>query len=103
MMSKTKSNGKAILIDISKCTGCESCVNACVEKNRLDPVLSVANAKTDGLSGNRFTALVQLASERFAKISCTGSFFFNAQKKSEHIYERLYRLRLDHVSVFYPE
>ena len=70
MFSSKKINGKAILVDITRCTGCEQCVDACVEDNHLDPALPVATAKNDGLSGNRFTAIVQVGPERFAKKSC---------------------------------
>jgi len=70
MKNEKQRNGKAILIDITKCTGCEKCVDACVEYNKLSPVLPVSNKKEDGLSGNRLTAIVQLTEDRFAKKSC---------------------------------
>ncbi len=70
MRNVKKSNGKAVLVDITKCTGCEKCVEACVENNNLDPVLPVTNSKEDGLSGDRFTAIVQLSEDSFAKKSC---------------------------------
>ncbi len=70
MDNTNNSKTKGILIDVTKCTGCETCVNACVENNNLNPVLPVSNAKEDGLSGNRFTAIVQLNQDRFAKKSC---------------------------------
>jgi len=69
-MNSHHKDGKAVLVDITKCTGCEKCVEACVEDNKLDPVLPVSNAKADGLSGNRFTAVEQLTEDRFAKKSC---------------------------------
>jgi len=65
-----KSQGKAVLIDVTLCTGCEKCVDACVESNGLDPVVPMTIAKEDGLSGDRFTSVVQVAVDRFAKKSC---------------------------------
>ncbi len=70
MMNNTDANSKAILVDITKCTGCEKCVDACIEDNNLDPKLPVKNAKNDDLSGNRFTSLVQLTEDRFVKKNC---------------------------------
>ncbi len=70
MKIKNHNNGKGILIDITRCTGCGKCVNACVEDNKLGPVLPVKNAKKDGLSGNRFTSVIRLTEDRFAKKSC---------------------------------
>jgi len=61
---------KAILIDVTKCTGCEKCVEACVNENKLDPVIPISTTKEDGLSGNRFTSIVQLKWNRFAKKAC---------------------------------
>ncbi|MFW5663005.1 MAG: 4Fe-4S binding protein, partial [Bacteroidota bacterium] len=49
----------AILFDVSKCTGCESCVNACIEHNNLNEYnaeLARANSK-DGLSADKFLSI----------------------------------------------
>jgi len=64
------SNSKAILIDITKCTGCEKCVEACVNENKLGSINPFSTIKEDGLSGNRFTGIVRLKWNRFAKKSC---------------------------------
>lgn len=69
-MKKSLSHSKAILIDVTKCTGCEKCVEACVADNQLKPVLPVPYLKKDGISENRFTSIVQLNSKRFAKKAC---------------------------------
>ena len=37
------------------------------------------------------------------KIQGPGSFLFHAQTKPQYIHERIYRIGLDHVSVFHPE
>jgi len=69
-MNNISNKSKAILIDITKCTGCEKCVEACDSDNDLNPVIPMTNAKEDGLSGNRFTSIVQLNWNHFAKKSC---------------------------------
>ncbi|MFH2002451.1 MAG: 4Fe-4S dicluster domain-containing protein [Planctomycetota bacterium] len=62
----------AILIDVTRCTGCERCAAACVEANHLDPKSAdVARATLkDGLSANRLSSLLSVDSGRFAKKSC---------------------------------
>ena len=49
---------KAILTDVSKCIGCEKCVAACVVENRLADSVSYRWTSGDGLSAERFTAVV---------------------------------------------
>ena len=62
----------AILVDVTKCTGCERCVAACVEENDLDPVQAqIDRAVTkDGLSDNRFVSVPKVGPGRFARMSC---------------------------------
>jgi formate dehydrogenase iron-sulfur subunit len=61
-----------ILVDVTKCTGCEKCVDACVKANSLDynqaQIDSVSTK--DGLSANRLTTLVKLGDGHFARKSC---------------------------------
>lgn len=62
----------AILVDVPRCTGCERCVEACVEADGGDPVraqLARATAK-DGLSADRLLSLAPVAAGRFARVSC---------------------------------
>ncbi|MGD2123700.1 MAG: 4Fe-4S dicluster domain-containing protein [Gemmatimonadota bacterium] len=63
---------KAILVDVTKCTGCERCVEACIEENGLDPVKAqVDRAVTkDGLSENRFLSVPKVGEGRFVRMSC---------------------------------
>jgi len=63
---------KGILIDVTRCTGCERCAAACVEANGLDRVRAEADRATtpDGLSADRYTSVIGLGDGRFAKKSC---------------------------------
>ncbi len=58
---------KGMLTDVTKCIGCERCVEGCVKKNKLPrDFLSYFKAK-DGLSGNRFTSIVKTKNEETGK------------------------------------
>ncbi len=63
---------KAILVDVTRCTGCERCVEACIQENELDPVKAqVDRAVTkDGLSENRYLSVPKVADGRFVRLSC---------------------------------
>lgn len=63
---------KAILVDVTKCTGCERCVAACVEENGLDEVKAqIDRAVTkDGLSENRLLSVPKIDEGRFVRMSC---------------------------------
>lgn len=62
----------AILVDITRCTGCERCVAACVEANGLDPQQAEKDrtATRDGLSANRLLSIAKVDDGRFARKSC---------------------------------
>lgn len=62
----------AILIDVTKCTGCEKCVDACVLANGVDLKLAERErmASSDGLSANRVSTVHEISSGRFARKSC---------------------------------
>jgi formate dehydrogenase iron-sulfur subunit len=61
-----------ILFDVTRCTGCERCVDACVKVNGLDPVAAARDRATtrDGLSANRLVSLTLADEGRFARIGC---------------------------------
>ena len=63
---------KAILVDVTKCTGCERCVAACIEENGLnEQKAQVDRAVTkDGLSDNRFLSVPKVDEGRFVRMSC---------------------------------
>jgi formate dehydrogenase iron-sulfur subunit len=62
----------AILVDVTRCTGCERCALACVETHGRDVKRAErARATTpDGLSADRWCTVVSPASGRFARKSC---------------------------------
>jgi formate dehydrogenase iron-sulfur subunit len=63
---------RAILVDATRCTGCDRCVDACVDANGLDPVQAQLDRATtnDGLSANRPLSVLKVAPGRFARMSC---------------------------------
>lgn len=61
---------KAILIDITKCTGCERCVEACKESHELERDIPARKLSRDGLSSRRLSAIISLPDRRFAKKQC---------------------------------
>jgi len=62
----------SILVDITKCSGCERCVAACVKTNNLniDKANSDRAITKDGLSANRLVSLLKIEQGRFARLSC---------------------------------
>ena len=61
-----------ILFDVTKCSGCERCVSACIEVNHLNIDKANADRATikDGLSANRLLSLLKIDEGRFARLSC---------------------------------
>lgn len=51
---------KAILTDVTKCIGCERCVEGCVQQNELPPEVPAKFKAEDGLSARRFTSIVRM-------------------------------------------
>ena len=62
----------AILVDVTKCEGCERCVAACVQHNELDSSKAAADRATtpDGLSANRYSSVQQVDEGHFARKAC---------------------------------
>jgi len=61
---------KALLIDVTRCTGCERCVKACTASHALGPRLAVRKQSEDGLSSRRFAALQKTSEGRHVKKQC---------------------------------
>jgi formate dehydrogenase iron-sulfur subunit len=61
-----------ILVDVTRCTGCERCVEACVRENGLDPVAAEADRATspDGLSAHRYCTLLRAPEGRSLRHAC---------------------------------
>jgi formate dehydrogenase iron-sulfur subunit len=64
----------AILTDVTKCIGCEKCVEACVEVNNLGQYKPGAEPRIqevgDGLSAKRWTAVVSKPGQHFVRKQC---------------------------------
>lgn len=61
-----------ILVDVTRCTGCEKCVDACVQSHHLDPEGASRDriASRDGLTEHLLSSVVPLGDDRFARKSC---------------------------------
>lgn len=61
-----------VLVDVTKCTGCEKCIEACIEKNNLNLNKSYFDRETsrDGLSSDRFLTIKKINNTRFSRLSC---------------------------------
>jgi len=61
----------AILIDVTKCVGCEECVLACKEENDLGPDrLRPGQEAVDGLSATRFSTILRYPDDHFVRQQC---------------------------------
>jgi formate dehydrogenase iron-sulfur subunit len=61
-----------LLVDVTRCTGCERCCDACAWANQLDPAAAAADRATtrDGLSCNRLVSVVAAGHGRLVRKSC---------------------------------
>ncbi|MBU3917725.1 4Fe-4S dicluster domain-containing protein, partial [bacterium] len=55
---------KGILTDVTKCIGCERCVEGCVRKNKLPRDFLAHFKGKDKLSANRFTAIEKIPGKK---------------------------------------
>ena len=61
----------AILVDTTRCTGCEECVDACKQVNDLGADrLRPGQEGVDGLSSTRFTTILRRPGDHFVKQQC---------------------------------
>lgn len=61
---------RSILVDVTRCKGCNTCVGACARANDLVEDPTLAPFTRGRLSGDRFTTLVRLQKGRTAKLQC---------------------------------
>jgi formate dehydrogenase iron-sulfur subunit len=61
-----------ILVDVTKCTGCEECVAACGSANGIAPDAAASDRATarDGLSANRLCTVLPLDGGRYMRKAC---------------------------------
>jgi formate dehydrogenase iron-sulfur subunit len=61
----------AILVDTTRCTGCEECVLACKQENHLGADRMRPGQETvDGLSSTRFSTILRRSDDHFVKQQC---------------------------------
>ena len=65
------SQAMAILIDVTRCTGCEACVEACKKENGLGEDLPRRwKQRIDDLSATRYTTIARQPDNRFVRRFC---------------------------------
>lgn len=60
----------AILTDVTKCTGCNQCVDACKQANKLAPDVPRRWYKDDGLSARNWTSIVRRPGGKYVRKQC---------------------------------
>ncbi len=60
----------AILVDVTRCTGCNKCVDACVNANQLGDPKHIPQQEPDGLSVHRWLAITESPEGSFVRKSC---------------------------------
>jgi len=59
-----------ILVDVTRCTGCSQCIDACVEENSLGEDVRQPQDSGDGLSARRWSSIVQSPEGRPVRKFC---------------------------------
>ncbi len=59
-----------ILTDVTKCIGCNKCVDACVKENGLGAHIPNKRHNHDGLGSNRWTSIVETKKKRYVRKQC---------------------------------
>jgi len=67
---KATPNDKAILHDVTRCTGCMRCAEACAEENELRENIDCAKFDRGPLSHERFTTIQRLPDGQFVRRQC---------------------------------
>jgi formate dehydrogenase iron-sulfur subunit len=65
-------SASGILVDVTRCTGCERCVEACVSLHKEDRLQAETDRYTarDGLSARRLVSILPVGEDRYARKSC---------------------------------
>ncbi|MBD3169780.1 MAG: 4Fe-4S dicluster domain-containing protein [candidate division Zixibacteria bacterium] len=61
---------KAILTDVTKCIGCQQCVLACKDYNKLDKDMPRDWHRNDGLSARNWTSIIHKPDEHYIRKQC---------------------------------
>ena len=59
-----------LLVDVTRCTGCNKCVDACVAANHLGELKHIPQQEPDGLSVQRWLAITESPDGVFVRKSC---------------------------------
>jgi formate dehydrogenase iron-sulfur subunit len=59
-----------ILVDVTRCTGCNKCVDSCATANQLGEAEHIPQQPADGLSAQRWLAIVESPGGGFVRKSC---------------------------------
>jgi len=59
-----------ILVDVTRCTGCNQCVEACVDSNQLGTSNFMIQHSPDGLSARRWSSIVESPAGGFVRKFC---------------------------------
>ena len=59
-----------ILVEVTRCTGCNKCVDACVTANHLGDPTYIPQQEPDGLSAQRWLAITESPEGGFVRKSC---------------------------------
>ena len=63
-------NQVGILVDVTRCTGCNQCVEACAQANQLGSADFMIQQSPDGLSARRWSAIVESPEGGFVRKFC---------------------------------
>jgi formate dehydrogenase iron-sulfur subunit len=59
-----------VLVDVTCCTGCNQCIDACVEANQLGSASVMVQHSPDGLSADRLSSIVESPNGGFVRKFC---------------------------------
>jgi len=63
-------NQVSILVDVTRCTGCNQCVDACADVNLLGESVAMRQQSPDGLSARRWSSIVESPEGGYVRKFC---------------------------------